>query len=306
VVACVEHLRTRLVVPDESMSTTSQLDRVEESVPHLILEPTRSWVALNLRDLWAYRELLYFLTWRDVRVRYKQTVLGAGWAVLQPLFTMIVFTIIFGRFAKLPSDGIPYPLFAYSVLMPWTFFANALTTSSNSLVVSSGLITKVYFPRLIMPAASIFAGLVDFACSFVLLIVLMAWYRVPVTSNVIILPMLVVMLIALAIAVGTWLAALHVRFRDVRYIVPFLVQFWMYATPIIYPASIVPERFRVAYELNPLVGIVEGFRVALLSGINGASIPWRAIGIGAAVIGAFLVFALYDFRRMERSFADVV
>lgn len=288
------------------MSLASPLKQSEESVPHLILEPTRSWVALNLRDLWAYRELLYFLTWRDVRVRYKQTLLGAGWAVLQPLFTMIVFTIIFGKFAKLPSDGIPYPLFAYSVLMPWTFFSNALTTSSNSLVVSSGLITKVYFPRLIMPAASIFAGLVDFACSFVLLIVLLAWYRVPMTANVIILPLLVVMLMALAIAVGTWLSALHVRFRDVRYIVPFLVQFWLYATPIIYPASIVPERFRFVYELNPLVGIVEGFRVALLSGINGALVPWRAIGLGAGVISLFLMFALYDFRRMERSFADVV
>lgn len=302
----MEHFRTRIVVPNESMSQPGPLEHVEGSIPHLILEPTRSWVALNLRDLWAYRELLYFLTWRDVRVRYKQTLLGAGWAVLQPLFTMIVFTIIFGKFAKLPSDGIPYPLFAYSVLMPWTFFSNSLTTSSNSLVVSSGLITKVYFPRLIMPAASILAGLVDFACSFILLVVLMGWYRVPVTLNVIILPLLVAMLMALAIAVGTWLAALHVRFRDVRYIVPFLVQFWLYATPIIYPASIVPDRFRVVYELNPLVGIVEGFRVALLSGINGALIPWRAIAIGAVVIAGFLMFALYDFRRMERSFADVV
>jgi lipopolysaccharide transport system permease protein len=294
------------VVSGEPLSLADNLERVEETIPHLVLEPTRSWVALNLRDIWAYRELLYFLTWRDVRVRYKQTLLGAGWAVMQPLFTMIVFTIIFGRFAKLPSDGIPYPLFAYSVLMPWTFFSNALSTSSNSLVVSSGLITKVYFPRLIMPAASIFAGLVDIAFSFLLLVLLMVWYRVPLTSNIVILPLLVVMLVALAVAVGTWLSALHVRFRDVRYIVPFLVQFWMYATPIIYPASIVPERFRVVYELNPLVGIVEGFRVALLSGINGAQIGWRAIGIGAVVITTLLTVALYEFRRMERSFADVV
>ena len=288
------------------MSVAENRQPLEAAVPHLVLEPTRSWVALNLRDLWAYRELLYFLTWRDVRVRYKQTLLGAGWAVVQPLFTMVVFTIIFGKFAKLPSDGIPYPLFAYSVLMPWTFFSNALTTSSNSLVVSSGLITKVYFPRLIMPMASILAGLVDFACSFVLLIALMMWYRVPVTSKVALLPLLIVILIALAVGVGTWLAALHVRFRDVRYVVPFLVQFWMYATPIIYPASIVPEKFRIIYELNPLVGIVEGFRVALLSGMNGAEIGWRAIGISATVTVAFLAFALYDFRRMERSFADVV
>ncbi len=288
------------------MSSPSRMERTEQTVPHLVIEPTRSWVALNLRDLWSYRELLYFLTWRDVRVRYKQTLLGAGWAVMQPLFTMIVFTIIFGKFAKMPSDGIPYPLFAYSVLMPWTFFANALTTSSNSLVVSSGLITKVYFPRLIMPAAAVLAGLVDLAFSFVLLVGLMIWYRVPLTANVVILPVLMILLIALALGVGTWLAALHVRFRDVRYIVPFLIQFWMYATPIIYPASIVPQRFRAVYELNPLVGIIEGFRVALLSGLNGAQFGWRALAIAAVMTAGALVYAMYDFRRMERGFADVI
>ncbi len=282
------------------------ISRTDQTIPHLVIEPTRSWVALNLRDLWSYRELLYFLTWRDVRVRYKQTLLGAGWAVMQPLLTMVIFTIIFGRLAKMPSDGIPYPLFAYSVLMPWTFFANALTTSSNSLVVSSGLITKVYFPRLIMPAAAMLAGLVDFAFSFVLLIVLMLWYQVPVTMKVLLLPLLLLMIIALALGVGTWLSALHVRFRDVRYIVPFLIQFWMYATPIIYPASIVPERFRVIYELNPLVGIIEGFRVALLSGLNGATYPWRALAISGLVTLGALIYAMYDFRRMERGFADVI
>ncbi len=276
------------------------------NVPHLIIEPTRSWVALNLRDVWSYRELFYFLIWRDVRVRYKQTLLGAGWAVMQPLFTMIVFTVIFGKFAKIPSDGIPYPLFAYSVLMPWTFFSNALTTSSNSLVVSSGLITKVYFPRLIMPAASVMAGLADLAFSFLILIGLMFWYQVPLTTNVLILPLLLVLLLMLAIGIGTWLAGLHVRFRDVRYLVPFLTQFLMYASPIIYPASIVPEQYRLIYELNPLVGIIEGFRVALLSGLNNASINWTAIGIAAVVTLGVLIYAAYDFRRMERGFADVV
>lgn len=282
------------------------IERIDAGVPHLIIEPKRSWVALNLRDLWAYRELLYFLTWRDVRVRYKQTALGAGWAVLQPLVTMLIFTVIFGRFAKMPSDGIPYPLFAYSVLMPWTFFANALSASSNSLVVSSGLITKVYFPRLIMPAAAVFAGLVDFAFSFAVLIGLMFWYQVPLTWNLLLLPVLVLMVIALALGVGTWLAALHVRFRDVRYLVPFLIQFWMFAAPIIYPASLVPDRFRTLYSLNPMVGIIEGFRVSLLSGINHARFDWTALLLAVAVTAAVSVFAVYDFRRMEKGFADVI
>ena len=288
------------------MEPSQSLKAINTGIPHLIIEPTRSWAALNLRDLWQYRELLYFLTWRDVRVRYKQTALGAGWAVFQPLLTMLIFTIFFGKLAKMPSDNIPYPLFAYAGLMPWTFFSNALTTSSNSLVVSSGLITKVYFPRLIMPAAAVLAGLVDFACAFVLFVGLMAWYRTPLTVNLLMLPALVVMIAALALAVGTWLAALNVRFRDVRYVVPFLVLCWMFATPIIYPANLVPERFRLLYALNPLAGIIEGFRVALLSGINGAHFDWGALGLSAVVTSAALVYAAYDFRRMERGFADVI
>jgi lipopolysaccharide transport system permease protein len=276
------------------------------AVPHLVIEPTRSFVALNLRDLWAYRELLYFLTWRDIKVRYKQTALGAAWAIMQPLFTMLVFTLFFGRLAGLPSDGVPYPLFAYAGLMPWTFFANALTNSSNSLVVSSGLLTKVYFPRLIMPGAAVLAGLLDLACSFALFVVMMIWYRVPVGAAIVWLPVLVALTALLAAGVGTWLAALHVQYRDVRYVIPFLIQFWMFATPIIYPMSLVPERYRLLYALNPLAGIIDGFRVALLGELNGARFDYQALGISAAVTIALAVYAAYDFRRMERGFADLV
>ncbi len=276
------------------------------AVPHLVIEPTRSWVALNLRDTWSYRELLYFLTWRDVRVRYKQTAFGAAWAIAQPLATMLLFTLFFGKLAKMPSDGLPYPLFAYAGLMPWTFFSNALTTSSNSLVVSSGLITKVYFPRLVLPAASVMAGLVDFFCAFLLFLGLIAWYRVPLTLNLLMFPVLVLLLWAIALGVGTYLAALNVRFRDVRFVVPFLIQFWFFATPIIYPASMVPEQYRLFYFLNPLAGIIEGFRVSLLSGVNGASFNWMAIGIAAIVTIAILLAAAYEFRRMERGFADII
>jgi len=279
---------------------------MQSVVPHLVIEPTRSWVALNLRDTWSYRELLYFLTWRDVRVRYKQTALGAAWAIAQPLVSMLLFTLFFGKFARMPSDGLPYPLFAYAALMPWTFFSNSITTSSNSLVVSSGLITKVYFPRLVLPAASVLANLVDFLCAFVLFIVLLAWYRVPLTMNVLMLPVLTLLLIGIGLGVGTYLAAINVRFRDVRFIVPFLIQFWLFATPIIYPASMVPEKYRLLYFLNPLAGIIEGFRVAFLSGINGAVFNWTPIGMAAAITIALLLIAGYEFRRMERSFADVI
>jgi len=277
-----------------------------QPVPHLVIEPTRSWVALNLRDTWSYRELLYFLTWRDVRVRYKQTAFGAAWAIAQPLATMLLFTLVFGRLAKMPSDGLPYALFAYVGLMPWTFFSNALTTSSNSLVVSSGLITKVYFPRLVLPAASVMAGLVDFFCAFILFLGLMAWYRVPLTPKMLMFPVMLLLLWAAALGVGTYLAALNVRFRDVRFVVPFLIQFWFFATPIIYPANMVPEQYRALYFLNPLAGIIEGFRVSLLSGLNGASFNWLGIGLSAIVTMLVLFVAAYEFRRMERSFADVI
>lgn len=282
------------------------MDEIEFTKPHLVIEPRRAWVPLKLGDLWQYRELLYFLTWRDLKVRYKQTALGAAWAVMQPLFTMLLFTLFFGKFAKLPSDNLPYPLFAYAGLLPWTFFSNALTSASNSLVGSSNLITKVYFPRLLMPGAAVLAGLADFACAFVILTLLMLWYQVPVGLNLLLLPVLVVLTAALALGVGLWLAAWHVKYRDVRYLIPFLIQFWMFATPIIYPASMVPEQYRLLFALNPLTGIIEGYRIALLGELNGARFDWAALGISTLITLAVLIYAAYDFRRLESHFADLV
>ncbi len=258
---------------------------------------------LNLKDLWEYRELLYFLVWRDIKVRYKQTVLGAAWAVLQPLLTMLVFTVIFGRLAKVPSDGIPYPVFAYTALLPWQLFAFALTESSNSLVTNKNLLTKVYFPRLIVPMASVFAGLVDFAIAFLLLGGLMVIYHVKPSMAAAWLPVFLLMTIATALSVGLWLSALNVKFRDVRYLIPFLTQFWMYATPVAYPSSLVPEPWREWYGLNPMAGVVEGFRWALL-GKSGD--PGLLVWVSVAAVLLLLTGGLYYFRRTEATFADIV
>lgn len=275
-------------------------------VPHLVIEPNRSRLAFDLRDLWRYRELFYFLTWRDIKVRYKQTALGAAWAIMQPLFNMLIFTLLFGKLAGLPSDNIPYPLFAFAGLLPWTFFSNAISNSGNSLVGSSHLITKVYFPRLIIPAASVLAGLVDFFFAFLVMAVLMVIYQVPLGVNILLLPLLILLTTLLAFGVGMWLSALNVRFRDIRYVIPFLIQFWMFATPIIYPASMMPERYRPYLAINPMTGVIEGYRVALLGGVNGASINWQSLGVSIAIALVVLVYASYDFRRMEKTFADIV
>ncbi|MGE0103427.1 MAG: ABC transporter permease [Blastocatellales bacterium] len=271
-----------------------------------MIEPNRSRLAFDLRDLWRYRELFYFLTWRDIKVRYKQTALGAAWAIIQPLFTMLLFTLLFGRLAGLPSDNIPYPLFAFAGLLPWTFFSNAISNSGNSLVGSSHLITKVYFPRVIIPAASVLAGLVDFCFAFAVMAILMVIYRVVPGPYFLLLPFLVALTTLLAFGVGMWLSALNVRFRDIRYVIPFLIQFWMFATPIIYPASMMPERYRPLLALNPMTGIIEGYRVALLGGVNGAPVNWASLGASAVITVVILVYASWDFRRMEKSFADIV
>ncbi len=276
------------------------------SIQHLVIEPVSGWKPLDPHDLWRYRELFYFLTWRDVKVRYKQTSLGAAWAVLQPLGNMILFTLLFGRLAKLPSDGIPYPLFAYAGLLPWTFFANAVGSSGNSLVGSSHLITKVYFPRMIIPASAILAGLVDLGISFVVMAALMVWYGVPISGSILMLPILVLLTAILALGVGMWLSALHVRYRDIRYLIPFLIQFWMFATPVIYPASLMPERYRMIYFLNPMSGLIEAYRVALLGGVNGASFNLVTLGMAGGLAIVMLVYATYHFRRMEKTFADIV
>jgi lipopolysaccharide transport system permease protein len=271
-------------------------------VPLVTIRPSKSWKSLNVGELWEHRELLYFLTWRDVKVRYKQTSLGIAWTVIQPLFTMLVFTLIFGRLAGVPSDNIPYPLFAYAGLLPWTFFSNAVTTSGNSLVTSSHLITKVYFPRLIVPSAAVGAGLLDFAISFGLLILLMIYYKVTPTWHLLmVLPMLLLTTL-LALGVGIWISALTVRYRDVRFAVPFLLQLGMFISPIIYPSSLLPGRWGKVFALNPMTGIIEGYRSALF----GKPFKWTALAASSLITVALLIYSAYAFRRMEKGFADIV
>ncbi len=270
--------------------------------PLVTIQPSKSWIALDLKTLWAYRELLYFLTWRDIKVRYKQTLLGAAWAIIQPLFTMIIFTIFFGRLAGIPSDDVPYPLFAYAGLLPWVFFSNAVNNSGNSLILSSNLITKVYFPRMIIPSAATAAGFVDFLISLIILAILMIWYGVTLTINILFFPVLVLLTVLLALGVGMWMSALNVKYRDIRYALPFVIQLWMFATPIIYPSSLLPEKWRWLIALNPVAGIIEGYRSSLF----GKAFDWKAIAISTIITFVVLIYSAYSFRRMERSFADII
>ena len=285
--------------------TIADLPRTPSPAPLAVfrIQPHRGWVALKLAEVWEYRELLLFLTWRDMKVRYKQTVLGIAWAVIQPLFTMVVFSLFFGRLAAMPSDGIPYPVFAYAALVPWTFFANGLAQSADSLVGSANLIRKVYFPRLAIPLATVMSGIVDFAIAFVVLLVLMLYYGIAPTTNVLWLPLLLLLAVITALGVGLWLSALNVKFRDVRYIVPFLVQFWLFATPIAYPSSLLREPWRTVYGLNPMAGVVEGFRWALL-GSQTAPGPMIIVSFATALV--ILIAGAFYFRRMEDTFADIV
>lgn len=272
-------------------------------LPTLLITPPNRWIPLQLAELWEYRELLYFLVWRDIKVRYKQTALGAVWAVMQPLFMMLVFSLFFGRLAKVPSDGIPYPVFTFCALIPWQLFANALTESSNSLIGNQNLITKVYFARLVIPIAAVLSGLVDFLIAFVILIGMMLFYGIVPGPAIFALPGFILLAVLTALAVGLWLSALNVQYRDVRYTMNFLVQFWLFATPVAYPSSIVPESWRALYGLNPMAGVVEGFRWALL----GKSAPPSAmLFVSVAVVLVLLVGGLYYFRRMEQEFADIV
>jgi lipopolysaccharide transport system permease protein len=270
--------------------------------PLVVVEPSKSWAALDLRDLWAHRELLYFLIWRDLKVRFKQTLLGAAWVVIQPLFMMLVFTLFFGVLVRVPSDGIPYPIFVYSGLFLWTFFLNAVTNSTGSVIGNSSLITKIYFPRMIIPIATIGARLVDLAITFFILLGLAVYYGVTPTWRVVMLPVPIVMIALLALGVGIWASALNVRYRDVGVALPVLMQFWMFASPIIYPTSLVPANWQWLYALNPMVAIVENFRAALL----GLEFNWAALGISAVAILVVLVFSTYTFRRAEKNFADII
>ena len=267
------------------------------------IEPSKGWVSLKLRELWDYRELLYFLIWRDVKVRYKQTVLGASWAIIQPFFTMVVFSLFFGQLAKMPSDGVPYPIFSYTALVPWAFFANGLNQASNSLISGSNLITKVYFPRLAMPIASVLGGFVDFFLAFAMLIGMMLYYGMNPTLNVIWLPFFLILSFVTSLGVSLWLSAMYVQFRDVRHIIPFLTQLWLFATPIAYPSSLLSEPWRTIYGINPMAGVVEGFRWALL-GIGQTPGPMILVSSMTAV--ALLFSGAFYFRRMEKTFADVI
>jgi len=288
--------------PSDIPVQTALADTLPEQ-PLVRLAPGKSGSAVRLKDLWAYRELLYFLTWRDVKVRYKQTSLGAAWAVLQPLLTMLVFTLLFGRLAGIQSGDIPYPLFSYAGLLIWTFFANAITNSGNSLVSSANLITKVYFPRMIIPAAAVIAGLVDLAIALIVLVPLMIYYKASVGFGIVMIPLLLALCALLALGVGMWLSALNVKYRDIRYAIPFLIQLWMFASPVIYPASLLPEKWRWLLSLNPLTGIIDNFRIALF---GGQSFDWKSLGVSAVVTTFVLFYSAYSFRRMERHFADIV
>lgn len=283
----------------ESASETYTL----KNVPVIRIEPSRGWVSLKLKELWEYKELLYFLIWRDVKVRYKQTVLGAAWAIIQPFFTMVAFSLFFGKLAKMPSDGIPYPIFAYAALVPWTFFANGLGKASNSLVGSSNLIKKIYFPRLCLPVSSVLSGIVDFVLAFIVLIVMMFYFGIVPTINIVWLPLLLMLAFVASLGVSLWLSAMNVQFRDVQYIIPFLSQFWLFATPIAYPSSLLPEPWRTVYAINPMVGVVEGFRWALL---GADTAPGPMIIVSSLVALSLLVSGAFYFRRLEKTFADVV
>ena len=268
------------------------------------IRPAGRWPKLDPKELWQFRGLLFFLIWRDIKVRYAQTVLGAGWAVLQPVLTMAVITVIFGRFANIPSDGVPYSVFSLAALVPWTYFSAALSGASTSLVNSANLITKVYFPRLVVPLAPVFAGLVDLAIGLLILLAFMLANGIaPSPVALLVVPLLVVAMILIASGIGAWLAALNVQYRDVKYVTPFMIQVWMYASPIVYPLSIVPERYRTAYALNPMVGVVEGFRAVML---RPNAVPWLPIAISLSLAVALFLSGAFYFRRVERVFADVV
>jgi homopolymeric O-antigen transport system permease protein len=288
---------------DQAVEQTNPAESLMDQMPAILIEPPRRWEALELREFWRYRELLYFLTWRDVKVRYKQTAIGAAWAILQPFLTMVVFSVIFGSLIQVPSDGVPYPIFSYAALLPWTFFAGALTRSGNSLVYDANLVSKVYFPRMILPFAAVLSLLVDFAIAFIILLGMMLFYGIVPGATVITLPLFLLLAFMTSLGIGLWLSALNVKYRDIAYIIPFLAQLWLFVTPVAYPGTIIPEHWRFLFSLNPMVAVVEGFRWALLGqqGVQG-----EFILLSTMVVLALFIGGLFFFRRMEAEFADVV
>lgn len=288
-------------VPGEKQEISSSTFSLPAE-PLVVIQPGKRWNALDLKDIWAYRELLFFLTWRDVKVRYKQTALGAAWAILQPLFMMLIFTLFFGRLAGVSSEGVPYPLFSFVALVPWTFFSNAVTASSNSLVGNANLITKVYFPRLIIPAAAVLGGLVDFILAFAVLCVLMAYYRVVPTLNLLLFPVILFLTTSFALGVGTWMSALNVKYRDVRFALPFVIQLWLFVSSVIVPSSAMPAKWRWLLAFNPMSALIEGYRSSLL----GLDFDWRALTIAAVLTFIVLIYSAFAFKRVERHFADII
>lgn len=279
------------------------VNMINEELPLTVYDPPRRWPSLELKEFWQYRELLFFLTWRDIKVRYAQAALGVSWAIIQPLLTMVIFSVVFGRLAKMPSEGVPYPVFSYVALLPWQLFAGSLQRAGTSLVASSNLLTKVYFPRLVIPTSAVLAGLVDFVLAFIVLTGLMAFYHIPLTWRALTLPFFVLMAMLTTLAVGLWLAALNVKYRDVQQAIPFLIQAWMYASPVAYSATLVPSgRWRIIYGLNPLAGVIEGFRWALL----GTETPDALMIVSSAAVLLLLLGGVYYFKRMESTFADLV
>jgi len=271
------------------------------AIPVIDIHPSRGWIPVNLKDLWLYRELLYFLTWREIKVRYKQTILGFAWAIIQPFMMMIVFTLFFGNLAKIPSEGIPYPLFNYAALLPWTLFAEGLTRSSSSLVQDANLVRKIYFPRLVMPISGVLSPIVDFAIAFIILIGMMFYYGYYPTVNIIWMLGFIVLAVATALGAGLWLSAMNIKYRDIRYVIPFLIQIWMFASPVVYSSNALPEKYQLIYALNPMSGVIEGFRWSLL----GTQPPGAMAAVGIVIVTVLIVSGVFYFRRSEKSFADV-
>jgi lipopolysaccharide transport system permease protein len=286
-----------------SVKYTTTVSPLMDDPPVVLIQPRRGWLSFDLGGVYRYRELLYFLVWRDVLVRYKQAAIGVAWVILQPLLTMVVFTVIFGQFAKLPSDGLPYPIFSFTALLPWNYFAQAISRSGISLVSNANLISKIYFPRLIVPISGALGPLVDFAISFVILLGMMVWYGIAPTWGVLALPFFTLLAVVTAVAVSLYLSALNVKYRDVGHAIPFLVQFWMYASPVVYSVNIIPQKWRLLYSLNPMVGVIEGFRWALL----GKERPdFAVMAVGVVVASVLLLGGLIYFKRTERFFADII
>ncbi len=294
----------RLQSQEPSTAHAPKLGSTDASDTSLVrVEPSGGWTSFGIREVWAYRELLYFLVWRDINIRYKQTVLGVAWAIIQPLSAMVVFTLFFGRLANMPSDGIPYAIFTYAALVPWTLFANGLTQAANSLVRDANLITKVYFPRMVIPISAVMGGIIDFGLAFIILLGMMLAFRIWPSANVIWLPFFALLALATSLSVGLWLSALNVQFRDVRYVVPFLIQIWLFATPVVYSSTMLPKAWHTVYGINPMAGVIEGFRWALL---GTHTRPGPIVLVSALTVLALLGSGVWYFRRMERTFADII